>query len=81
MNNVGYLETEHPDWQILQGNLTLLLDTRVCMNSKSRLIKSTDKSEILLNEVKRTVIKKKKDKLRKKMKVLRCKSSFQKLYL
>ena len=81
MNSVGYLETEHPDWQILQGNLTLRLNARVCMNSKSRLIKSTDKSKIILNEVKRMVFIGN-DKLQKmKMKVSGCKSSFPKLCL
>ena len=54
------------DWQILQGNLTLQLDTQVCMNSKSRLIKSTKKPEIILNEVKRMVFIKKKKKKKKK---------------
>ena len=55
------------DWQILQGNFILRLDTRVYMNSKSQLIKGTVKSEILLNEVKRNVLIEK-DKLREKWK-------------
>ena len=67
MNSVGYFETEHPDWQILQGNLTLWLDTQVCKNSKSQLIKSMIKLEILLNEVKRNILTEK-DKLREKWK-------------
>ena len=50
---------------MLQGNLTLRSNTRVCTYSKSRLIKSMDKSEIILNDVKRMVFTEK-DKLREK---------------
>ena len=40
---------------MLQGDFTLRLDTRVSMNSTSQLIKSTDKLEIILNEVERII--------------------------